>query len=165
MAGGSTGDGTAPGGAVVAATAAWRRLVGIAVVGTGLDLLSKAIASATLAGRPVDLPGPLDLRLTHNPGVAFSLGRSAPAWLILALSAAVTVGVAVSAKRGTFASPVAGGLILAGALGNLIDRAQGGAVVDLFDLGWWPTFNLADVFITVGVGLLVLTGARPEPGG
>lgn len=141
-----------------------RRLVAVTVAGTAVDLVTKAVGSAALAGRPVDLPGPLDLRLVHNPGVAFSLGQSAPAWLILAVSAVVAVFVAVSAWRGAFSSPVAAGLVLAGAVANLIDRAEGGTVVDLFDLGWWPTFNLADVFITIGVGLLVLTGARSSDG-
>ena len=143
-----------------AITARRGRLVAIALVGAAVDLATKVIASATLAGHPVDLPGPLDLRLVHNPGVAFGVGESAPGWLILAVSAAVMVFVAVSAWRGDFASPVGAGLVLAGALANLVDRAQAGTVVDMFDLGWWPTFNVADIFITVGVGLLLLTGFK-----
>ena len=144
------------------AASARRRLLVIAAAGVAVDLLTKVIASATLDGHPVDLPGPLDLRLVHNPGVAFSLGDSAPSWLILTVSAAAVLFVAVGAWRGAFASPVAAGLVLAGAVANLIDRAEGGTVVDVFDLGWWPTFNVADVFITVGVGLLILTAGRSE---
>lgn len=69
----------------------------------------------------------------------------------------------VVAWRGTFGTSVAAGLVLGGAVANLVDRATDGTVVDLFDLGWWPTLNLADAFITIGVGLLVLVGWR-SPG-
>lgn len=50
--------------------------------------------------------------------------------------------------------------VLAGAVGNLADRAVDGVVTDYLDTGWFPTFNLADVFITVSAAVLVLASLR-----
>ena len=139
-------------------------LVGlVAAVAMATDLLTKVIGSAVLAGRPVDLPGPLDLRLVHNTGVAFGVGSALPPGAMVALTAAVAVVMAVLAARGALGSPLAAGLVVGGALANVVDRLVGGSVVDVFDLGWWPTFNVADVCITVGAGLLALSAWRAEP--
>lgn len=139
-------------------------LVGlVAAIAMATDLLTKVIGSAVLAGSPVDLPGPLDLRLVHNTGVAFGVGSALPAGAMVALTAAVAVVVAVLAARGALGSPLAAGLVVGGALANVVDRLVGGSVVDVFDLGWWPTFNVADVCITVGAGLLALSAWRAEP--
>lgn len=99
--------------------------------------------------------------MVRNPGVAFGLGAAAPAGLVLAVTAAAAVALAAAAWRGRFGAPASAGLVLGGAVANLADRAADGSVVDLVNLGWWPAFNLADVGITVGVGLLVLGGLRP----
>ena len=53
-------------------------------------------------------------------------------------------------------APVAVGLILGGAIANVLDRAVDGTVVDLIDAAWWPTFNLADMAIVVGVASFVV---------
>jgi len=102
----------------------------------------------------------------RNTGVAFSLlsnldHRWVHPLLILATvlaMGAVLAYIAYLPCRG--AAPVGLGLILGGATGNLIDRARLGYVVDFLDLYWrnhhWPTFNVADVGITVGVVLLVI---------
>ena len=55
---------------------------------------------------------------------------------------------------------LAAALTAGGALGNVIDRIQGGSVVDMLHTGWWPTFNLADVFICIGVAVLALSAVR-----
>ena len=58
----------------------------------------------------------------------------------------------------------AAGLVLGGAFANVVDRAVGGTVVDFVDVGWWPSFNLADVWLTVGCVLLMLLSLRePSP--
>jgi signal peptidase II len=62
------------------------------------------------------------------------------------------------------------GLLLGGAVGNLVDRLirhHHGAVIDFVDLRWWPVFNVADASITIGAILLVLSGLthRPRAGG
>ena len=49
------------------------------------------------------------------------------------------------------------GLIVGGALGNLVDRLKDGAVVDFISVGWWPAFNVADSSISVGMVLLIIT--------
>lgn len=133
-----------------------RRFVLVASAAAALDLATKTAASAFLPGRLVDLPGPMDLQLSHNPGVAFGLGTTVPAWLLVALTATVTVCLAVAGWRGAFTSTTGAGLVLGGATANLANRLQAGSVVDMLHLGWWPTFNLADASITVGVALLLL---------
>ena len=112
------------------------------------------------------VPGFFGLVHVRNTGVAFSLlSNLDPGWvhpfLILATvlaMGAVLAYIAYLPCRG--AAPVGLGLILGGAIGNLIDRARLGYVVDFIDLHLrghhWPTFNVADVGISVGVALLVI---------
>ena len=112
------------------------------------------------------VPGLFGLVHVRNTGVAFSLlSNLDPRWVhpllilvtLLAMGA-VLAYIAYLPCRG--AAPVGLGLILGGAIGNLIDRARLGFVVDFLDLYWrnhhWPTFNVADVGITVGVVLLMI---------
>jgi len=108
------------------------------------------------------------LHVVHfrNTGAAFGLLSSLnPRWVHpLLVAATVFAMVAVLAYihflpcRGP--APFGLGLILGGAMGNLIDRARLGYVVDFLDVHWyqyhWPAFNVADVGITVGVFLLIL---------
>ena len=119
------------------------------------DAVTKVIAVRTLAGKTVDL-GVIDLRLVYNDGVAFGLGGSVPPVLLLGVIAAVTVALAISVWRGGLPAGVPVALLLGGAIANLVDRAVGGSVVDVLDLGWWPAFNIADVCIVVGVAGLLL---------
>jgi signal peptidase II len=112
------------------------------------------------------LQGFFGLVHVRNTGVAFSLlssldHRWVHPFLILATVLAVGAVLAYIAYlpcKG--AAPVGLGLILGGAVGNLIDRARLGYVVDFLDLHWrnfhWPTFNVADVGISAGVVLLVI---------
>lgn len=137
-------------------------LVATTAAAAVIDWLSKVVASSALDDRTVEL-GPLDLRLSHNTGVAFSMGDRLPGPVILAVTAMVMVVVAIAALRGALGPPVATGLVLAGGLANLVDRAVGGSVVDSLDVGWWPTFNLADVFLCVGCVLLVVSSLRMRP--
>ena len=140
-------------------------LVGVAAVVFVVDIASKVVANAALRNRYVDLPGPLDLRLAHNPGLAFSMGNNAPIWLVLTVTGAVACAIAVAAWRGHFASAIAAGVVVGGAAANVADRAQAGTVVDMLYTGWWPTFNVADVAIVCGAFALAATAWRapPEP--
>lgn len=131
-----------------------RHLVVIALAAVVADALTKLAAARWLTGT-VDL-GVMGLRVTYNSGVAFGLGAEQPAGVVLAVTGLAVVVMAVAAWRGHLDGPFPAGLLVGGGLANLADRAIGGSVVDLFDLGWWPVFNLADVFITTGVGLLLL---------
>nr|WP_308195306.1 signal peptidase II [Blastococcus sp. KM273128] len=130
-----------------------------------VDLTAKAWAQEQLSATGVDL-GPVDLRLGYNPGVAFSVGAEAPAWLIIAVTAVITAGVAViawrAARHGGRAQLAALALILGGAVANLADRATDGVVTDYLHTGWWPTFNLADTAIVIGALLFAVTAWRGE---
>jgi signal peptidase II len=143
-----------------------------------VDQISKALALAGLAaGVPVPVfDGWLQLTLVLNPGIAFGLLGSLPTawrWTAAALSvAALAVLVRVALRllpQGGWVARVAIGLIFGGAVGNLIDRARFGAVVDFVDVYWrtwhWWIFNVADAAISVGVVLLALRmlGDRPAP--
>jgi len=129
-------------------------------------LLAKTLAESRLSGDGVDL-GVLQLRLAYNTGVAFSVGAGQPSWRVVALTAAITTVLAVYAWRYAAgagrAHRLGGAAVLGGALANLADRAGDGAVTDYLNLGWWPTFNLADTFIIGGVSLLALTACRQGP--
>jgi signal peptidase II len=107
----------------------------------------------------------LALTLVMNPGLAFGLLSNLPLasrWLVAALSVTALAVLARVALRvlptGGWLDVAAIGLIFGGAVGNLIDRARFGAVVDFIDVyyrDWhWPAFNVADSAITVGVVLL-----------
>jgi signal peptidase II len=134
-----------------------------------LDQVTKAVVlERLLLGVPVPvIDGLLSLTLVLNPGLAFGLLGGVPSawrWVVAALSLvalAVLVRVALRVlPDGGWAGRLAIGLIFGGAVGNLIDRARFGAVVDFVDVYWrewhWPAFNVADSAITVGVGLLAV---------
>lgn len=116
----------------------------------------------------------LNLRLGFNTGVTFGMFAESAAgavWLLIAMKLAVVAFLLHWLRRATSRTEaVALGLIIGGALGNILDRVRIGAVVDFIDVhyaGWhWPTFNLADVAIVCGVSLLVLgnlSAPAPQP--
>lgn len=154
------------------ARARWPLLLSVAAAALALDQLTKAWAVARLGdGEIIDLVGSLRFRLTMNFGSAFSLadGRGPLISLLALVVVAVLLRTGRHATRPTMA--VALGLVLGGAIGNLIDRAfregdgfLGGGVVDFVDLQWWPVFNVADSAIVVGAILLFIAQWRePEP--
>lgn len=104
------------------------------------------------------IPGILELTRVHNYGAAWS-SFSGMRWLLSAVTAAILIAVLVLLLRGVVRHPagrVAGALILAGGLGNLIDRVRLGYVVDMFHFVFWPSypvFNLADICIVAGAVL------------
>ena len=144
-------------------------LYGVAAAVLALDRVTKVLAERNLQDGPVELiPGVLDLRYTTNPGGAFGLFGGIP-WLFVAVSAVVVVAIVLASRRlPATASAVGLGLVLGGAIGNLIDRAiRGpgftGEVVDFIDLHVWPIFNLADSAIVIGAAVLLLSGLRRQP--
>ncbi len=112
-------------------------------------------------GRVVPVFGPLQFALVRNQGVSFGLfqGSDVGRWLLSAFSLAVSIGLAVWALRlDKRLTGVAVGLVMGGALGNMIDRVRLGSVVDFVDVHrlYFPwVFNVADSAITVGVILLL----------
>jgi signal peptidase II len=130
------------------------------------DLTVKALAEAQLStGTTTDL-GPINVRLLYNRGVAFSFGADLAPWIVIAATGLIIVILTwytvSTAPSVTGLSRAGAALLLGGAAGNFIDRLDGQGVVDYLHSGWFPTFNLADVFVTTGVALLVL-GAMVSP--
>ena len=107
------------------------------------------------------LPGVLHLTYVQNTGAAFGLFRGcAGLFIALAVVIAGWVSVELSQRPHPTLGRVGLSLILGGAVGNLIDRARLGSVIDFIDLRVWPVFNLADSAITIGVGLLLWLAVR-----
>jgi signal peptidase II len=144
---------------------------GVAVV----DQLSKHALKGLLAekGGIEVIPGFFDLVTVWNTGVSFGMfgGDGAlPPWLLSAVAVAISIMLFVWLQRVVLRwTAVAIGLVIGGAVGNVVDRALWGAVFDFADFhigGWhWPAFNVADAAIVVGVaGLLLESLRRPHSG-
>ena len=91
-----------------------------------------------------------------NPGAAFGLLPHKD-WFFLAIVVVLYIAFFVMRKRipeKPAYFPMAIGMLLGGALGNAIDRVRIGEVIDFFDFRIWPIFNVADIFICLGVGLI-----------
>jgi signal peptidase II len=122
--------------------------------------------------RVIELTGFFNLVMGWNRGVSFGLfNTSSPynAWVLSAIALVIVTAMAVWLRRAR--SPflaTAIGLVIGGALGNVVDRLRFGAVFDFLDLhaaGYhWPAFNVADSAITVGAVMLVVDSlfARPK---
>lgn len=118
------------------------------------DQVTKAMAASRLGTRTLAPPGAcLRIRLTvaRFPSYGPMHNRTAMMLLWVSVLAVVVFGVRSGHLFQRTAAQMALGAALAGAVSNLYDRLRRGAVVDFLDLGWWPSFNLADVAITLGV--------------
>ena len=144
----------------------WLRAAAVTAVVIALDQATKAIVRSNVAPGDRDgvLPG-VEIVHVRNEGVAFNqLGGGGTI-------VAVVVGVALLALLAYFAThlykPLAWlptGMLLGGALGNIIDRIREGAVTDFIKLPAWPAFNVADTSITLGVLMLLYVIERPRDG-
>lgn len=138
---------------------AWARaglLVAAVVIA---DQVSKQVVESDIqVGHGREGIGFLDFVHVRNDGVAFGLLSGSGAALVVVLTVAALVAVLVWFAREP-ARPYAWiptGLLVGGALGNLIDRVRQGSVTDFLKIPHWPAFNLADAAITIGVVALVL---------
>lgn len=144
----------------------WLLIAAIVVV----DQLTKHWALNRLSGgRTIDIVGSLRFNLAFNKGMAFSQATGAGP-VIGALAFVIIIVIVLWMRRSaTGVAAVAAGLIVGGALGNLVDRLfrndawLRGAVVDFIDLQWFPVFNIADSCITIGAVLMVLASLRNKP--
>ena len=140
----------------------------IAAVVLAADLVTTALAVDHLHDVR-HVWGPFGLALTFNSGFAFSLfsGRAIPVTVLLCMG--VVVLAAVVARVQTMPLAIGGGLVLGGALGNLVERifgGHGGQVPDFITLTHWPTFNVADACVSVGIVVVIvalLFGHQHEP--
>ncbi len=142
----------------------WLGLGSITVAAVGADQLTKQVVARTLAlGEEVQIAGPFSIHHVQNSGIAFGLFSSATSVVIALTALAVVWMVVFFARSGARhpVLPVALGFVLGGSISNLVDRVRLGHVTDFLDLRFWPAFNLADVFIVVGVATLfgALAGA------
>ncbi|MEE8516335.1 MAG: signal peptidase II [Alphaproteobacteria bacterium] len=140
-----------------------------------LDQLSKWWVITRLMNPPrvIEITPFFNFVMWWNKGVTFGLFASAPGWgrwVMVALSLAITAILVIwLLKVNDKLLALAIGLVIGGAVGNVIDRIRFTAVADFLDfhvgLWHWPAFNLADSAITIGVGLLLIDAflARREP--
>ena len=144
----------------------------VAAIVVVLDQLTKHWAINRLTdGRDIDVIGSLRFNLAFNSGMAFSRGEGLGP--IIGVVAVVVVAVLLVGLRreGSRLGDIASGMVIGGALGNVVDRmfrGDGwfhGSVVDFIDLQWWPIFNVADMAITIGGVLLVLSTVFARPPG
>jgi signal peptidase II len=137
-----------------------------------LDQATKAVIEASIGlGTAIPVTPFFNLVHTLNPGAAFSFLATQSGWqrfffAAIAIIACVVLTVLIARKPRPIEA-AAYTLILGGAAGNLIDRIVRGAVVDWLDFyvtAWhWPAFNLADVWIVLGVGLYILADLKFKP--
>ncbi|GMV37352.1 MAG: lipoprotein signal peptidase [Fimbriimonadales bacterium] len=134
--------------------------IAVFAVSVALDRVVKLWVQSALAEHQSvpAIPGVLYITLTYNTGIAFGLLQNAQ-WLTVPVSALVIAGALAIYLRlpakDRFAA-VALAMLLGGAVANLYDRIVHGRVTDMFDLRWWPVFNVADSLICVAVALLVV---------
>lgn len=143
---------------------------GVATIWSLLDQATKVLAVALLDSRGVidaGLGGLLEWQLVRNPNAAFGIPGFPGMFLVVAVLVFALVARALP-RTDRLSLAAAYGLVLGGALGNVVDRvlrAPGfpdGAVVDFIKVGWWPRFNLADSGIVVGALLIVMLLARVD---
>ena len=142
-------------------------LLSIAAVVLALDIVTKVLAVKLLTpGQPVPIIGDtVTWTLVRNSGAAFSMATGYT-WMLTLIASAVVVGIFWMGRRLVSAWWAVGlGMILGGAMGNLVDRffrSPGplrGHVVDFLSIGWWPVFNVADPSVVGGAILLVTLSA------
>jgi len=147
----------------------WCYLLSLALVGIDQAVKFWIRDHLTLGERVVFIPGIMDLTYAQNTGAAFSSFSNMTAVLTL-ISLTVSIGLAIAIARKIFPDPfglLSLTLLLAGAVGNLIDRAMLGFVTDMFSTSFmdFAIFNVADVCVTAGAVLLavrVFTGEAAE---
>ena len=131
----------------------------IFIIATSVILLDQAAKFLASKFLQLNIPATLiknflNLTLVHNRGAAFGLFQNQLLLLVL-ISLFVMGLILYNLKTNSFILKLSLGLILGGAMGNLIDRLRFGFVVDFLDFRIWPVFNLADSAITLAAILLI----------
>ncbi len=134
-----------------------RLFLGSATLALVLSLVGKFLADAYLKERVPLFGDGVGLLYAQNPGIAFGLTFTPIVQTFLIGGALLLVLWAALQERGTRLAQTGFGLIIGGAVGNLLDRLFDGMVTDMFQVGAFPIFNVADSCITIGA-VLLLTG-------
>ena len=134
--------------------------LGIGILVFIIDQLVKHLVVSTMhlgQSLPV-IKGIFHITYVLNPGAAFGMLEHQRWFFILVALAAVLLGAAFYKKlqQESFLMRSGAGLLLGGAVGNLADRIQSGLVVDFLDFRIWPVFNIADIAICAGAGILIV---------
>ena len=141
---------------------AYGRALAVAAVAVAADQVTKGLARGSISpGERVEVGLGIDLVRVGNDGIAFGLLADAgPAVLVVAtLAFVILLGFFLAhGDRARLWLPI--GLIVGGAVGNLIDRVRDGFVTDFIDPPAWPAYNLADVEIVVGAAIMMLVVFR-----
>jgi signal peptidase II len=150
----------------------WLTLSAVVLV---IDQVTKyAIAQTIAVHQGVEVTPFFNLVLMYNKGAAFSFLANAAGWqrglfIVIALAASIWIVYLLRKHSGQTLFCTALSLVLAGAVGNVIDRILFGAVIDFLDFHafghHWPAFNVADSAITCGAALLIWDGLRPRKPG
>jgi signal peptidase II len=138
-----------------------------AAIAFGADQLSRWAIQVMEGHTEISVTGFFNLVLGRNTGVSFGLFNEAPPWLLVGITLAIVLMLLVWASRERQPiTAVALGLIIGGALGNMLDRLRHSGVTDFLDFHiggiHWPAFNLADTAIVLGVMLLLFDAFRRE---
>lgn len=120
-----------------------------------ISLIAKFLADAFLVSRVAIIGSFAGLTPTHNAGVAFGVRLPAGFQELLIVSALIFVCFLAWKSQRTLASSIGYGLIVGGALGNVLDRLLDGLVTDFFQVGSFAIFNVADSCISIGVVFLL----------
>jgi signal peptidase II len=143
----------------------WAGLAAVAIAAIVADQVTKHAIETRLALDETHRVLPF-LSITHvrNSGIAFGIFPGRLGIVSLLTAAAVVWMLVHFARSGSrhVLFPVALGLLVGGSISNLADRVRDGHVTDFIHINHWPTFNLADSFIVIGVGLLALGLIRVE---
>ncbi|MDO8649677.1 MAG: signal peptidase II [Candidatus Peregrinibacteria bacterium] len=122
------------------------------------SIVASTLARRFLEDRIAILGEWVGLTLSFNEGIAFGITLPGALESALILCALVLVTILALRSAHTRLSQVAYGIIIGGALGNIVDRFGDGLVTDYFQVGTFPVFNVPDSAITIGVALLLLEG-------
>lgn len=135
----------------------WPLVLAAAILALDQGVKAWVVRSLAVGGSQPYLGGVVRLSRVHNPGGAFGLFPEHTAAFIAVSALVVAVlGAIHLLGRWRGMAGAGSGLLLGGAAGNLVDRARWGYVLDFFDVGGFPVFNVADAAIVVGAGLLAL---------
>jgi signal peptidase II len=144
--------------------------LGVAALVILIDQVTKTWAVNHLQDRNIHLFWTLQLNLTFNSGMAFGRGRGFGPIIAVVGVCLVAALVLGTSRAPTKVAAVAGGLVVGGAISNLLDRIfregsgfLGGSVVDFIDAQWYPIFNFADACVVIGGILLVVVGLWSAP--